>query len=1024
MVYVVISGPQSAVVAEKMAHVFKQLVQEIVAEGKKPFVYVDATHVKLTDVTTAARVAIKESFAQPFVALAAVGNTRLIELVMYLAQAGNAARRMRYFTSEIQAKYWLAQQQQATPVQPQPHSIILGAFGIATISIAGLVGWLIGNPYLTSIIPQLRPINPVGAAGLLVLSVALVAAWRGADRTRVACTALLFGLGLLALSPFNAGMDFWLFGDQVRLAGAHTQLADSGAIGFIITGIMLALYTRSAKETHLAYAALAYALAGLGLFNSLGLLYARDFMYNISQSFVMALPLSLAFLAAGATLAFARANQRTADERLSRTSWLIVVALVVVQVVTYGAWQLNTDRNLAAAQESLGTSAKSVENTLALRLRAYTDALRGFSGLFQSSDYVDQGEFETYYRTIRLAENYPGVRAVSFISQVETRDIPAFLAQHRLDASLVPGGNKALAIQHQSASNTHYIVTYIAGSPTNSSLETDLTDSPGRKNAFEQAAKAQDIVSSGTVTLANPAQDGFFLTIPVKTKTGAIGYVNVVLDYDELFTSMFSGSPATESLNMHISDSTDPQPIYLADNAQSSTTLSATTSVRVADRAWNIGLRAPQNFGIASNQQDLAPRIAGLGQILSILLVAMFVAQNSARKRALELADTITADLLYERNQAVALRQKDETILSGMAEGLIIFDKQGKVERINAAAERILGYANAEIANVPIEKALPAYNEKGEHIPPSLRPAIRAIQKNTVITERLRYQRKNGTFFDAQVTTAPLVLGGDTMGVVEVFRDITKELEFERAKGDFVSLASHQLRTPLSAINWYTEMLLDGDMGKLKPDQKAQIQQIYDGNQRMIELVDALLNVSRLSVGKLRNEPEDLSFTQAADSVIQELTVSIRTKHLSLTKTIPSSLPTIFIDPKLLRIVIQNLLSNAVKYTPVGGSITITATVAPAKIIHHARLPRSVSYILLTVADTGYGIPKAQQMHIFEKLYRAENVQRLDVEGTGLGLYIVREVAEMLGGRIWFESMESVGTTFSVLLPVKTKPSK
>ena len=190
----------------------------------------------------------------------------------------------------------------------------------------------------------------------------------------------------------------------------------------------------------------------------------------------------------------------------------------------------------------------------------------------------------------------------------------------------------------------------------------------------------------------------------------------------------------------------------------------------------------------------------------------------------------------------------------------------------------------------------------------------------------------------------------------------------------------------------------------------------------MIELVDSLLNVSRLEVGKLRNEPQDVSLVELADSLERELHTSIEAKKITLTRNIAPKLPTVFADPKLLRMVMQNLLSNAVKYTPNKGHVKLDIHPATEKELRRAGL-RSGKYFFLSVSDNGYGIPKEQQGKIFEKLFRADNVRKMDVEGTGLGLYIVQEVARKLGGAIWFESTESVGTTFYVVIPLKTKPS-
>lgn len=245
------------------------------------------------------------------------------------------------------------------------------------------------------------------------------------------------------------------------------------------------------------------------------------------------------------------------------------------------------------------------------------------------------------------------------------------------------------------------------------------------------------------------------------------------------------------------------------------------------------------------------------------------------------------------------------------------------------------------------------------------------------------------------------------------FQDVTKEREVDQAKTEFVSLASHQLRTPLSAINWYSEMLLAGDAGKINKEQTKYVNEIYNGNQRMVDLVNALLNVSRIELGTFSVEPESVRFEDLVDSVVTELQSDIKRKKQIVSLKFAKGLPKMDADPKLLRMVVQNLMSNAIKYTPEKGTIELKADKA-----------RGGKRIEFSVVDTGMGIPKQQQEQIFTKMFRADNAKESDTDGTGLGLYIIKSVVERCGGSIRFKSIEGEGTTFYVVLPIKMKIKK
>jgi signal transduction histidine kinase len=275
----------------------------------------------------------------------------------------------------------------------------------------------------------------------------------------------------------------------------------------------------------------------------------------------------------------------------------------------------------------------------------------------------------------------------------------------------------------------------------------------------------------------------------------------------------------------------------------------------------------------------------------------------------------------------------------------------------------------------------------------------------------VKRKRKSGVVYHAQVSIYPLREDDKTIFLVSISQDITQRKEVDRAKTEFVSLASHQLRTPLSAIRWYSEMLLSKYAGVLNEKQKQYVEEIYAGNLRMVDLVNALLNTSRIDLGTFAIEPEDVNPVEICQSVIKELTpqVNERKQHIG---EFFSQAPSVYrADPKLLRIIFQNFLSNSVKYTPEGGLI-------------EAEIRTVDNHLYIRVSDNGYGIPKGQESQIFKKLFRADNVRQKDTEGTGLGLYIVKAIVEASGGAISFASEENKGTTFHVYLPLSGMPKK
>lgn len=356
-------------------------------------------------------------------------------------------------------------------------------------------------------------------------------------------------------------------------------------------------------------------------------------------------------------------------------------------------------------------------------------------------------------------------------------------------------------------------------------------------------------------------------------------------------------------------------------------------------------------------------------------------------------------------------RAEDKAVFSSMGEGIIATTKEGKIILANPQAEAILGVKKNQILNQNLFEIQTLWDGENKEVPLHHRPTFLAMSRKHRIHCNDLCIMQNGQLKPISITANPIILKNKVIGAIQIIRDISQEKEIDKAKSELISLASHQLRTPLSAINWYAEALLSGELGRLNPQQKKYLKHIFGANQKMIELVYDFLNVSRIELGTFSLKLSELNLEEISDGVIKELEPEILRKNLRLEKKLHKGEEEITADRKILRIILQNLLSNAVKYTPTNGHIKLSTNYTPAE-----RKPE----LVIEVTDTGYGIPANQQDKIFTKLFRADNIAKLNTEGSGLGLYIVKSLVDFCKGRVQFKSLENKGSTFKVNLPMET----
>lgn len=391
-------------------------------------------------------------------------------------------------------------------------------------------------------------------------------------------------------------------------------------------------------------------------------------------------------------------------------------------------------------------------------------------------------------------------------------------------------------------------------------------------------------------------------------------------------------------------------------------------------------------------------------------LYAICIFRDITERKAAE-AKLQNINLLLRAESENALRERTrlETILRNISDALVVLDRKQRIILVNTAAQTWSGYPSSELLNHSY-KILHFVAEQSKK---PLQQFVEEVYKKGELVQVLEHTlliKKDGSTLPVSVSASPLLDSHNkVLGCIIVFRDITREREIDRMKSEFVSVASHQLRTPLTGIKWFADLLLKGKAGSLTPDQADFAQQILSGSQRMIALVNDLLDVSHIDTGrKFFLEKRPAGLPKIIEAVIRDNVVLARERRVKVEFFCSQANKLRFrVDPSKIAQVFHNLINNAIKYSPSGKVVRVNCA-------------RTRQGCVFSVRDRGLGIPKDQWGRIFEKFFRADNALLTQTDGTGLGLYIAKAIIEAHGGRIWFKSQEKKGTTFFVQLPVKS----
>ncbi|RLC81977.1 MAG: hypothetical protein DRI61_03125 [Chloroflexi bacterium] len=347
-----------------------------------------------------------------------------------------------------------------------------------------------------------------------------------------------------------------------------------------------------------------------------------------------------------------------------------------------------------------------------------------------------------------------------------------------------------------------------------------------------------------------------------------------------------------------------------------------------------------------------------------------------------------------------------QAILTSVADGILVIDENDRVFMINPAAENILNLRGGELTGHPVRDILALTAEEDKDMvlrfyTELLLNKAKLAEGREPVSFRVEGKRK---VVEVSLSPAPIGAGGG-LGVVAVLRDITREVEIDRMKTEFISTVSHELRTPMTSIKGYTDLLYMGMVGELNERQKRFLRIVKNNADRLATLVSDILDISRIESGRIRLNLQPVDLTEVLDEVTPVFQRTIEEKSLNYIVNIPDDLPPLWADRDRLNQILTNLISNACNYTTEGGTVKVEARVVDDK-------------VQVDVTDTGIGIAPEDLPKVFDRFFRADNPVVRQSPGTGLGLSITKAFVEMHGGEIWVRSQLGKGSTFSFTIPI------
>ncbi len=351
-------------------------------------------------------------------------------------------------------------------------------------------------------------------------------------------------------------------------------------------------------------------------------------------------------------------------------------------------------------------------------------------------------------------------------------------------------------------------------------------------------------------------------------------------------------------------------------------------------------------------------------------------------------------------------KEKLDIIVESIGEGVFVLDENREIALVNKMTEQLSKYSREELLGKRYHALLPFVKENEYTAKTAFIEAVYDTGEIQYLDDRSVLIQKGGSRLAVADSAAPILdENGKTVACVVVFRDVSKERELDSMKYNFVSIASHQLRTPLTGMKWFANILLREKAGPLNDKQKEFVTKIIYNNDRLINLVEDLLNITHIENESLATmETANVNVYELLNDTISNDLAAASSKRIAINlKDETNKKATINCNKEKISLALSNIIDNAIKYTNEKGIIDVGIKIESDNVI-------------IYISDDGIGIPKEQHEEVFERFFRGDNAVSLQTYGTGLGLNLVKSIIEAHQGKIWFESEEGKGTTFYIAL--------
>lgn len=427
--------------------------------------------------------------------------------------------------------------------------------------------------------------------------------------------------------------------------------------------------------------------------------------------------------------------------------------------------------------------------------------------------------------------------------------------------------------------------------------------------------------------------------------------------------------------------------------------------------------------------------------VIFILMVNDFVLDATTTQQGILLSATglvIIASYFFWRNKFANVVDRQLSQLTGMlqtkeeqaailiqsiADGVIVTNTEGKITLMNRSSANMTGWTVEEAAGINIEQVFKVAKEKGEEIPEEDYPFTAVLTHKAFFNQVLQLTSRSGAKQVISLVISPVVTSkGEVFGAVAVLRDISEQRAAEAQRGEFISTASHEMRTPVAAIEGYLALALNDKVSTIDSRARSYLEKAHSSTQHLGQLFQDLLTSAKAEDGRLSNHPVAVEMGSFLEQLVEDLRFGAQKKGLNTEFIVGSSdaidatkdtsaegvkvikpLYYVYVDADRVREVITNLFDNAIKYTEQGKvSLGLTG---------------NNDVVQIYIRDTGAGIPPEDLPHLFQKFYRVDNSATRTIGGTGLGLFIARKIIELYQGRVWVESELGKGSTFFINLP-------